>query len=178
MENAVIKGGGLEKYWTETEMFRCDQGNDALAKKLAVAVGEGRIHLNTPVERIISKHGGIEVRSVTGHTFVGDQVVLAIPPSVWSKITIEPALPASLTPQMGTNVKFLSKMNRRAWEPAAASALMSGAISETWDGTDHQPGLGYCLVGFAGGDAAREAQQLYAEGGRRALIRTLVQAYP
>jgi monoamine oxidase len=118
------------------------------------------------------------VRTAKGLAYAGDQIVLAVPASVWSKIKIEPPLPAILTPQMGTNVKFLSKMSRRSWEPGAATALMSGAITSTWDGTEHQRGAGYCLVGFSGGDAARETQRLYNEGGRSALINVLGQAYP
>src|SRR6476659_2668709 len=31
----AIKGGGLEKYWTDTEVYRCDGGNEQLARKLA-----------------------------------------------------------------------------------------------------------------------------------------------
>jgi monoamine oxidase len=48
---ALIKGGGLKRYWTETEVFRCEQGNDALAKRLASAVGAEHIHLDSAVEQ-------------------------------------------------------------------------------------------------------------------------------
>jgi monoamine oxidase len=95
---AHIKGGGLDKYWTETEVFRCEQGNDALAKRLASAVGQERIHLDHAVEQIVLKDSEVVVRTAKGNTYIGDQVVLAIPPSVWSKIKIEPALPAILSP--------------------------------------------------------------------------------
>ena len=36
---AMIKGGGVEKFWTETEVFRCRGGHQQLATALA---GGGR----------------------------------------------------------------------------------------------------------------------------------------
>ena len=32
---AMVKGGGLEKYWTDSEVYRCGGGNQQLARKLA-----------------------------------------------------------------------------------------------------------------------------------------------
>ena len=32
---AMVKGGGLEKYWTESEVYRCQGGNQQLARKFA-----------------------------------------------------------------------------------------------------------------------------------------------
>jgi monoamine oxidase len=43
---AQVKGGGLEKYWTESEVYRCRGGNDRLARKLAAAIGSNRLRLN------------------------------------------------------------------------------------------------------------------------------------
>jgi len=41
----MVKGGGLEKFWTETEVYHCKGGNQQLARKLAEAIGEERIQL-------------------------------------------------------------------------------------------------------------------------------------
>ncbi len=30
---AMVKGGGLEKYWTESEVYRCQGGNQQLAQQ-------------------------------------------------------------------------------------------------------------------------------------------------
>ncbi len=46
---AMIKGGGLEKYWTDSEVFRCRGGNQLLARRLAAAVGTEKVLLRTPV---------------------------------------------------------------------------------------------------------------------------------
>src|SRR5262249_14307443 len=50
---AVVKGHGLEKYWTDTEVFRCKGGNQQLATRLAGALGEERIRLNTQARAVV-----------------------------------------------------------------------------------------------------------------------------
>ena len=49
---AMVKGGGLEKYWTESEVFRCKGGNQQLAPKLVGAIGATRVLTRTPVRTI------------------------------------------------------------------------------------------------------------------------------
>ena len=36
---AMVKGHGLEKYWTDSEVYRCRGGNQQLARKLQEAIG-------------------------------------------------------------------------------------------------------------------------------------------
>jgi len=43
---AAVKGGSMEKYWTETEVYHCKDGNQQLAQKLAAEIGAERILLN------------------------------------------------------------------------------------------------------------------------------------
>src|SRR3954469_20631074 len=45
---AQVKGGGVEKYWTETEVYRCIGGSQQLALKLAADLGSARVHLRQP----------------------------------------------------------------------------------------------------------------------------------
>jgi len=45
---AMIKGGGVEKFWTETEVYRCAGGSQQLALKLAKELGPARVLLRTP----------------------------------------------------------------------------------------------------------------------------------
>ncbi|MGA1302964.1 MAG: hypothetical protein ACO3ZD_02880 [Cyanobium sp.] len=49
---ARIAAGGYEAFWTDREGFRCANGNQALARALATAMGEARIHLRSPVKSI------------------------------------------------------------------------------------------------------------------------------
>ncbi|MES1213191.1 MAG: FAD-dependent oxidoreductase, partial [Singulisphaera sp.] len=44
----VIKGGGLENYWTENEAFHCVGGNQQLAERLLNEIGGERLQLQTP----------------------------------------------------------------------------------------------------------------------------------
>ena len=41
------------------------------------------------------------VRTADGQAYVAEHVVLSVPPSVWGRIAITPALPPALAPQMG-----------------------------------------------------------------------------
>ena len=55
---AMIKGHGLEKFWTDTEVFRCRGGNQQLATTLAAAVGMDRIKTRTTVTAIDLRDSG------------------------------------------------------------------------------------------------------------------------
>jgi monoamine oxidase len=81
---------------------------------------------------------------------------------VWNKIAIDPALPANLVPQMGTNVKFLMALQAPFWRRAelAPDLLSDGPISMTWHATDGQAGPGgEAMVAFSGGPAADQCRE-------------------
>ena len=88
---AMVRGGGSEKFWTETEVYRCAGGNQQLATKLAAAVGTGRVHLRQPVTSIAVNDRGAVVKTAAG-THECDYVVLAVPPLTWNKIAFAPRL--------------------------------------------------------------------------------------
>ena len=48
----AVKGGSIEKYWTETQVFHCKGGNQQLAQKLAAEIGAERILLNMPASEV------------------------------------------------------------------------------------------------------------------------------
>ena len=169
-----VKGGGLDAYWTESEVYRCAGGNQQLAFRLAEAIGAERIHLEEPVQSIevhgSSGFGGSHatqgshctVRSSRG-SYEADVVVLAVPPSVWSRIAITPSLPATLRPQMGTNTKYLTEVRSRFWYENGLSqyALSDDIAGLTWEATDAQRGAGhYVLTSFAGAGASRHLLDL------------------
>jgi len=79
-----VAGGGVEKYWTESEVYRCKGGNQQLAKMLAESVGPDRILLQTPVLSVDTSKPVVKVRCAGGQSFECDDVVLAVPPSVYS----------------------------------------------------------------------------------------------
>jgi monoamine oxidase len=153
---AMVKGGGLEKYWTDSEVYRCRGGNQQLALKLAAALGPGRVLTRTPVRAIALTDRDARVTLAGGKVLEAEHVVLTAPPPVWNKIAIDPVLPPGLAPQMGTNVKFLVGLKSAFWRRAelAPEVLTDGPISATWHGTDGQAGAGEALVAFSGGPGA------------------------
>lgn len=135
-----ICGGGLERYWTDTELYRCRGGNDQFARRLADGINRDRILLGHAVAEITMKDKQAVVTTTDNQTFQGDDVVLSVPPSTWSRIRFSPEFPKSLRPQMGQSLKFLSVVRDRFWKrremrPNATSYSGSG---QTWLGTGNQ----------------------------------------
>lgn len=160
---ACIKGHGVEAYWTDTEIYRCKGGNQQLAHKLADKIGPNRIVMRLPVTKIDAGGGGrnIIVTCGDGRTLECDDVVLAVPPSVWNKIDINPGLPGSLKPQMGSNVKYLAHVKKRYWKDSETGqySLTNGVIGWNWDGTDGQEGEeNACHTAFSGAKGAETAR--------------------
>lgn len=178
---AQVAGGGGEKYWTESEVYRCKGGNQQLAFKLAEAVGKDRVILKLPVQRVQVKGKNIIVTCADGRTIECDDVVVAVPPTVWDRIQFDPAIPADMRPQMGVNLKWLASLKKRVWKDSKLSpdALTDSDISETWDGTDNQPGEdGAALNCFSGGPAAASARARQGEAREQYYKTELNKIYP
>lgn len=158
---AMVKGGGLEKYWSESEVYRCQGGNQQLARKFVEAIGPAKVQTRTIVRAIAVTDSGVRVTLANGKVLDGDHVVLTAPPPTWNKIAIDPALPSGLVPQMGTNVKFLMALNGPFWRRAELGPEMmtDGPVSATWHGTDGQRGAGEAMVAFSGGIAADQCRE-------------------
>ena len=152
----MVKAGGVEKYWTDSETVRCLDGNQTLAFKLAEKLGD-RVHMGEAVVTIVAGDRHVMVSTESGRRYTADDVVLTIPPSTWGGVHISPELPAELRPQMGPAVKYLAAVKRAFWKDSglAPDGLTDGDIAMTWDGTAGQTGAGgNLLTGFSGGPAA------------------------
>ena len=177
----MVKGGGIEKFWTDSEIYRCKGGNSQLGKKLAEKIGDTRIIKGLPVTEIEDDGKKITVTCKDNRTIECDDVVIAVPPSVWHKIQIRPGLPKELTPQMGQNTKFFVPVKSRYWKEKGLEqyALGDGMVCETWDGTDGQEGDGEaCLVSFSGSHAAAKALSLKGEAQEKAYFQELEAMFP
>lgn len=154
----AVKGGGGERYWTDTEAYRCVGGNARLVTMLADGIGAENILLNEPVEVIDYASSPVSVRLRGGKMLECDQVVIALPPSLWGTVRFEPALDPSFRPQMGIATKYLAVVDAPYWKADGRSqyAWGDGAIAQTWELTDGQASdeRGHGLVGFAGGPSA------------------------
>jgi monoamine oxidase len=158
---AMVKGGGLDKYWTESEVYRCKGGNQQLARRFVTAIGADRVLLRTPVRAIAVTDRGTRVTLADGKVLDAEHVVMTAPPPVWNKIAIDPPLPPGLAPQMGSNVKFLMSLKAPFWRRAelAPELMTDGPVSLTWHATDGQPGPGDAMVAFSGGPAADRCRE-------------------
>jgi monoamine oxidase len=161
---AAVKGGGLERYWTDSEVYRCKGGNDKLATMLARAIGSERIVTGVYVRTVWRTEGRMIVDVSDDRQFECDDVVLATPPTTWGKVNFAPALPSQMMPQMGVAAKHFSIVKERFWEKSTPKLSQYGVdeefISSTWDATDGQGevtegGAGAVLVSFHGGPACR-----------------------
>jgi monoamine oxidase len=171
----------MEKYWTETEVYHCNGGNQQLAQKLAAEIGAERILLNMPARTVTIGSDGVVVGCADGRTFTGDDIVLTIPPSVWDGIAFDPKLPEMLRPQMGRNVKYLISLKNRFWlaDNLSPESLSNGNVQATWELTAGQEGDGPAgMLAYSGGPAA-DAMRAIPAGERDAAYRQeLVKRYP
>jgi monoamine oxidase len=178
---AAIKGGGFDRYWTDSEVYRCRGGNQQLAHRLAESIGKDRVVLGLAARSIQVKGSVVKVVGADGRVIEVDEVVLAAPPSVWRKIEFQPALPASLAPQLGTSLKYLSAVKGRFWKEGklAPDAMTDGEVSMTWEGTDNQPGDdGACLTVFSSGPGGDALRKLPADQRKATLPAALEELFP
>ena len=135
-----------------------------------------------PVTQIQQKDGSVVVVGKDGREIECDDVVLAVPPSVWNRIEFTPALPVALVPQMGTNVKFMTVQKERLWDKDdgfSQYAVGDGNVSMTWESTDGQEGDGeYCMTAFSGAQAAAACRSKSGKEQEEAYTKELEQMLP
>jgi monoamine oxidase len=173
----LVKGGQftakddkLMGYWKELEIFRASEGCQALAFAMAAEFKKLRPdHLKTShaVTKIdLAKRPEVTWTEIdtsrrTIRTGSGgfDFVVFAVPPSVWSEVTITPVHPMEKGKvgilNTGPAVKHFSQLSSRVWMNTGAAPL-GGALDlgQVWEGTDNQtrmPEQPLVLNVFAGG---------------------------
>jgi monoamine oxidase len=153
----------LMRYWDELEIFRCADGCQKLATKIAGEIGQAKpaasILLNTPVIKIELSAKGVKLMATTalpeGETypiplkFSADYVILAIPPSVWNGVQVtangKKADPGdTIRPQgMGPAVKHFSDVKERFWVKDGLAPLGGSlTLGQVWEGTDNQTRVG------------------------------------
>jgi monoamine oxidase len=179
---AMIKGGGLGRYWRDTETHRCRDGNQQLAFRLKAAIRS--VETGRKVERIkIDKNtvsaGGVTLEFASGKPKRFDDVILAVPPTMWRRtVHISPRLPGKYRVQFGRNVKYILNVENDCWDPESPELTSDGPIDITWLGTENEkkdPRAGW--VAFAGaGDAA--TLRRWGNKRRREILKRLTAIYP
>src|SRR5579883_3402669 len=156
-----------DSYFTQCENVRCASGNQSLAFHLAAAIERqgGEVRLSNWVKTISVGERGVIVTPRHGRPIVADRAVLAVPPSAWDRIKIDPPIDPSYRMSMGTVVKYFSTVRKRFWFDAKLSPNSTCEhLGMTWDATDNQmqaPGQHIRFALFAGGEAAERALALY-----------------
>ena len=173
--NFDTRGGGQQS--------RCLGGTQLIAIRVANALGSKRVVLRTPARRIVQSKTGIRVDS-DKLSFSGKQVIVAIPPPLAGRIRYSPLLPQDrdqLTQRMpmGTLLKaevFYSKPFWRANGLTGQALSDEGPITATFDITppDGSPGI---LMGFIGGDRARNFQVMPPGARRQAVLSELAKLF-
>lgn len=178
---AMVRGGGVEKYWTETDAQLCDGGAQQLPEEMSDRIGSHCFILNQAVTAVTAGDQRATVKLADGRELEADDVVVAVPVSTWKKIAFDPPLPDDFTPQMGLNAKFLALMKTRFWdqEQRSARTLSDGPISISWDATPNYPEEGgVCLTLYSGGPATETAIGWAADECREQHLAALEVLYP
>ena len=183
---AMVKGGGLDRYWTDTELFRCKGGNQTLANCFRDALNQtaDTVVEGAPVETISSSEGKIRLTIKDREPDEGGDIILAIPPSAWYTIKVEgfPELTDKLAapPQMGANVKYLMSFDNRFWQTFASSPTLSedGPVDLTWETTEDDKNQDFVVVAFSGSDDAKECARWSAEQRKPHYVDAMQAPYP
>jgi monoamine oxidase len=149
---AMIKGGGLTRFWTDTETHRCKGGNQKLAFEFKAAVRN--VLLGKEVRGIDIGTQTVTVSFRRGKPLTAEHVVLAVPPTMWKRIRFQPRLPKAYDVQFGKNVKYLLNVQQGVWDPEAPDMSSDGPIDLTWKGTAGRNGARAGLVAFSGAQNA------------------------
>jgi len=144
---AMINGGGGKTFWEDVEVYRCSNGNQALAFALIEAIKkkDGKVEMNSVVQTITSKDRRVKLQTQSDERTY-DWVVVAVPlaalkPTSQNRITFSP--PSLVEPlkelQFGPALKHLSAVSNRFWLPLKkAPAGFSTSLGMFWEGTDNQ----------------------------------------
>jgi monoamine oxidase len=187
---AMVNGGGSDRYWTDTEVYRSKRGTQALSEAFEAHLrGKGvSVKLQSRVVgvEVTPRKVTLRIRRNAEHVdrFEFDDVILTVPPSAWSTITSwKPKKLASFRsspPQMGKNVKCLLAFSDRFWksEDLAPSSTESGPVDQTWETTEAFKELATAgMVAFAGAKHAAELSKLSDEKAEAQVIACLEEVY-
>jgi monoamine oxidase len=184
---AMVKGGGLDRYWTDSELYRCEGGNQQLAEKFREKLKRrsAPVILNCRITSIQTAKRGVSLRTLKNKPLGDfDDVILAVPPSVWHHLKLNdfPDLATKLShpPAMGRNVKCLLKIESRFWEAFASSPTLSedGPVDLTWETTEQDKDGAFVMVAFSGANDADTCSSWRSKSRRKKYVQALQDPYP
>jgi monoamine oxidase len=158
-------------------------GSQLVSIRLAEQLGEEAVRLNAPVRRIEHGAEGVTVHA-DGLTARARRVIVALPPTLTSRIAYDPPLPGhrdQLTQRMpqGSVIKCMAIYDEPFWRAAGLSGMATsdtGPAKIVFDNSppDGSPGV---LLGFLEGERARVIGRLPAEERRWAILDGLTRLF-
>jgi monoamine oxidase len=160
-------------------------GSQLISIRLAEALGgDGVVHLSHPVTRIEHGDGRVRVSAGAGIDARGKLVIVALPPTLTSRIAYDPPLPGhrdQLTQRMpqGSVIKCMAIYDEPFWRDDGLSGMATsdtGPAKIVFDNSppDGSPGV---LLGFLEGERARVIGRLPAEERRRQIVDGLARLF-
>ncbi|NYH54953.1 putrescine oxidase [Nocardiopsis arvandica] len=157
-------------------------GMQSVSEAMADALDEGTVHLGSPV-RTIRWDGDADGRVTVWSdrlTVRARRVVVAVPPTLYSRISFEPALPwlqqqMHQHTSMGLVIKVHAVYDRPFWREKGLSGTGFGArelCQEVYDNTNHGDTRG-TLVAFVSDELADRALSQDAGARREAVLGSL-----
>ena len=181
----VHSAGGIDKLLdTEggAQQDRFADGAQSVATRLAETLGDA-VHLGKPVERIAQRADSVRVEA-SGTSVVARRVIVAIPPALTTRIAFDPELPEPrrrLAERMSLGVltKCLALYETPFWRGAGLTGEVvsdAGPATIMFD-TSPEDGSSGVLLGFVGGDDARDFARLPADERRSAVVGQFVEVF-
>jgi monoamine oxidase len=159
-------------------------GSQLISIRMAEQLGYGVVHLNAPVTDI--QHDGNRVHVTAGSAITADgkQVIVALPPTLTSRIAYDPPLPGhrdQLTQRMpqGSVIKCMAIYDEPFWRSDGLSGMATsdtGPAKIVFDNSppDGSPGV---LLGFLEGERARVIGRLPADERRQQILTGLARLF-
>src|SRR3954454_7834602 len=159
-------------------------GSQLVSIRLSAELGDGVVRLGHPVTRIEHGEHGVRVSAGTGISPTGKLVIVAIPPTLTSRIAYDPPLPGhrdQLTQRMpqGSVIKCMAIYDEPFWRADGLSGQATsdvGPAKVIFDNSppDGSPGV---LLGFLEGDRARQFSRVSPDERRDAVVRTFARIF-
>jgi monoamine oxidase len=159
-------------------------GSQLVSIRMAEELGDGVVHLSSPVTRIEQDDREVRVSAGTAITATGKAVVVALPPTLTSRISYDPPLPGhrdQLVQRMpqGSVIKCMAIYDEPFWRSDGLSGMATsdtGPAKIVFDNSppDGSPGV---LLGFLEGERARVIGRLPAEERRHQIVAGLARLF-
>jgi monoamine oxidase len=147
-------------------------------------IGNGKVHLSSPVASIEDNGRQVAVTTTTGKTFIGKKVIISLPCAMLKDLNFSPPLPKRL--KEVTDAAFIGDYNKAIivydrpwWRHQGFNGLLlsyTGPVCVARDTSIDELGF-FSLTCFVNGHPGREWSKLYPHQRRKVVLEQLAKAY-